>query len=374
MPPKRRILVQAGHADPREPGFERDSGADGEAELVKKIRNRLVAILRQDDRFEPVSMPGKIPNGTRADAAVFLHADGVDDPKPGGFSFGFPDFAVNKKLADLIAAEFTKIPGHPRRRGDNITEDAHKYYGFRLVSSDGPETLVEHGFMSNPSERRWLESHVPQLAHAEYVAICRFFGVAPADGNGARTPAATGATEALTKSSTILAAPRATEAQLRAHLVSHHRAHHSQSVYKDSALANIVRLYVTTSKSIGLDPLVAVSQMNLETGHLTSQASQPPQRNPAGIGITGAPGEGVSFPSWSKAVRAHVGRLAAYAIPKGQGTPAQKALITEALAVRPLPDSKRGVAARLQGLSRNWAADPAYADKIVRIAAEIQAT
>ena len=81
---------------------------------------------------------------------------------------------------------------------------------------------------------------------------------------------------------------------------------------------------------------------------------------------------GVSFPNWKTAVRAHVGRLAAYAIPKGKGTPAQKALIAEALAVRPLPDSKRGVAVRLKGLSRHWATDPKYARKIVRIAGEIQ--
>jgi hypothetical protein len=371
MPPKRRILVQAGHVTPRQPGFQEDSGADGEAALVKKIRDSLVAILRQDGRFEPVPMPGKIPDHTQADAAIFLHADGFEDPKANGFGFGFPDPPVNRKLADLIAAEFMKIPGHPRRRGDNITADAHKYYGFRLVDSDGPETLVEHGFMSNPAERRWLESHVPQLAQAEYNAICRFFKLSPA-GTAARAPAATAPTEALTTSSTLLAPPRATQAQMRNHLISHHKAHHSQSIYKDSAMSNIVRLYFTTAKSIGLDPLVAFAQMELETGHLTSKASQPPQRNPAGIGITGAPGEGLSFPNWTKAVRAHVGRLAAYAIPKGKGTAEQKALIKEALNVRPLGDEKRGVAARLQGLSKNWAADPDYADKIVRVAKEIQ--
>jgi hypothetical protein len=48
-------------------------------------------------------------------------------------------------------------------------------------------------------------------------------------------------------------------------------------------------------------------------------------------------------------------------------------LIAEALAVRPLPPSKRGVAVRLKGLARNWAEDPNYADKIARIAKEIHA-
>ena len=365
-PTKRRILVQAGHNKPLEPGHLSETGAVGEAELVARIQKRLVAILGHDSRFEPLPMPGLIPKGTKADAAVFLHGDGAG-PSATGFSFGFPDAAVNKKLANLIAAEFARIPGHPHRRQDNGTVDAHHYYGFGLVASEGPETLIEHGFLSNPTERLWMQSHVPQLARAEYVAICRFFGLTPAEGVG--TPSG----ETLTPNSTILAAPRADTAQLRRHLIARHHAQNSQSRYKDSTLADIISLYVKTCKSVGIDPLVAVSQMELETGHLTSKASQPPQRNPAGIGITGAPGEGVSFPSWNKAVRAHVGRLAAFALPKGEGTPAQKALIAVALAVRPLPDSKRGSAVRIKGLSHNWATDPKYANKIAKIGKEIHA-
>jgi flagellum-specific peptidoglycan hydrolase FlgJ len=372
MATKRRILVQAGHMRPLDPGHSAQTGARGEADLVARIQKRLVAILEGDNRFDPLPMPGLIPKGTPADAAVFLHADGAANPKASGFSFGFPDPPINKKLADLIADEFTKIPGHPHRRPDNGTEDEHFYYGFNRVSSTGPETLVEHGFVSNPGEMRWMKDHVSDLARAEYNAICRFFGLNPAAGSGARALTATATAEPLTTTSTLLAPPRATQAQMRAHLIARHKAHHSQSIYKDSAMSHIVRLYFRTAKSIGLDPLVAVAQMELETGHLTSRASQPPQRNPAGIGITGAPGEGLSFPNWTKAVRAHVGRLAAYAIPKGKGTPEQKTLITEALNVRPLDDSKRGSAARLQGLSKNWAADPDYADKIVRVAKEIQ--
>jgi Mannosyl-glycoprotein endo-beta-N-acetylglucosaminidase/N-acetylmuramoyl-L-alanine amidase len=370
MATKRRILVQAGHMRPLDPNHSTQTGARGEADLVARIQKKLVSILEGDNRFDPVPMPGLIPKGTPADAAVFLHADGAS-PAATGFSFGFPDHAVNKKLADLIADEFGKIPDHPHRRPDNGTDDEHFYYGFNRVDSAGPETLVEHGFVTNPGEMRWMKDHVSDLARAEYNAICRFFGLAPA-GGGVRTLTGAATAEPLATTSNLLSPPRATQAQLRNHLISHHKAHHSNSVYKDSALSHIVRLYFTTAKSIGLDPLIAVAQMELETGHLTSKASQPPQRNPAGIGITGAPGEGLSFPNWTKAVRAHVGRLAAYAIPKGKGTPQQKALIDEALRVRPLGDEKRGRAVRLQGLSKAWAEDPKYADKIVRIAKEIQ--
>jgi hypothetical protein len=113
--------------------------------------------------------------------------------------------------------------------------------------------------------------------------------------------------------------------------------------------------------------------MVLETGNLTSRWSQPPRRNPAGIGVTGEPGVGISFPSWDAAVRAHVGRLLACAIAKGKGNAVQRALIKEALEVRPLPNNRRGCAPTLAGLAGTWAADKKYSGKIARLANEIRA-
>jgi hypothetical protein len=84
--------------------------------------------------------------------------------------------------------------------------------------------------------------------------------------------------------------------------------------------------------------------------------------------VTGKPGAGVSFPSWKVSVRAHLGRLLAYALPATAGTAAQKALIAEALAFRTLPPDRRGKAPTLRGLAGSWATDPKYADKIVTIA------
>ena len=69
---------------------------------------------------------------------------------------------------------------------------------------------------------------------------------------------------------------------------------------------------------------------------------------------------------------AHVGRLLAYALAKGKETAAQKRLIEEALAWRPLPEPFRGAAPTLAGLAGTWAADRAYARKIARLANEIR--
>ena len=143
--------------------------------------------------------------------------------------------------------------------------------------------------------------------------------------------------------------------------------------YSAGEVREIVRTYVATAKEVGLDPLLVVSQMVLETGNLTSFWSQPPRRNPAGIGVTGEPGKGLSFSSWDKAVRAHIGRLLAYAIPAGEETPAQRRLIDEALAARPLPSNRRGVAPKLSGLAGTWATDTKYAQTIARVANELRA-
>jgi Mannosyl-glycoprotein endo-beta-N-acetylglucosaminidase len=134
----------------------------------------------------------------------------------------------------------------------------------------------------------------------------------------------------------------------------------------------ILGKYADACKSAGLDPLLVVSQMVLETGNLMSFWSQPPRRNPAGIGVTGAPGAGISFSNWDKAVNAHVGRLLAYALAPDKASEAQRNLIDQALKVRPLPEDRRGAAPTLKGLAGSWAMDPKYAHKISGIANEIR--
>jgi hypothetical protein len=419
-----RILVQAGHVAPREPGFEGGTGTIREQELTKALQRRLLALFEADDRFEPVGCPGDVPDGITVDAALYLHGDGADSKAASGYSFGFPVHPVNEKLAGLIDEEFQTIPGHPPHHSDNYTGGLREYYGYKRVSSPGPEVLVEHGFLTNPDEQRWIFKNLDQIATAEYRAVCRYFELAPTghvkklaaaagftvigEKNGERrvikrtlepgravdklkdwgarvitvrqnrTPIQpTGPVEkekprpdgALTPAAALVAAPRATRAQLEAFLLS--GPHGS---YQENAVRNIAHLYDETARAGGLDPLLVVAQLVLETGHLTSEWSQPPRRNPAGIGVTGEPGKGISFPDWKSAVAAHVGRLLAYALPKGTGTDEQKRLVEEALGWRPLPDHLCGAAPTLSGLAGIWAADPEYATKLVRVANEIRGT
>src|SRR5690349_9929824 len=50
-----RVLVQAGHQRPLQPGHEGQTGAPGEAELVARIQRRLVRLLNEDGNFSGIA-------------------------------------------------------------------------------------------------------------------------------------------------------------------------------------------------------------------------------------------------------------------------------------------------------------------------------
>jgi hypothetical protein len=189
---------------------------------------------------------------------------------------------------------------------------------------------------------------------------------------------------------TILAAPRATAEQCIRFLLA--RPHGEYSEHDIGQV--IVPAYFRVASSVGVDPALLIAQLIHETGGLTSWWSQRPRRNPAGIGVTGAATrlarpsgawqyddregiwrEGVAFADWIKdSIPAHVGRMLAYALPAGQGTPIQQALIAKALSYRPLPASYRGAAPTLAGLAGRWAVPGTeYPMKIAQLLMAIQA-
>jgi N-acetylmuramoyl-L-alanine amidase-like protein len=184
----KRILVQAGHNAPREPGFEGGTGTTREIEFTHAMQTRLVAILKADDRFHPIPQPGDLTD-TPCDAALYFHGDGSSSSSSRGRSFGFPIDPVNKKLAALLEKHLSKIPGAPPDHADNYTGGLREYYGYRRISTKGPEVLIEHGFLTNPTEQKWLFSHLAEQATAEYHALCEFFGIPP---KGAVKPARVG--------------------------------------------------------------------------------------------------------------------------------------------------------------------------------------
>lgn len=173
----RKILVQAGHIAPREPGFESGTGTTREQEFTRAVRDRLCKMLEDDGRFDAIPVPGDIPDGIKVDAALFIHGDGSASQTASGFCFGYPAYTVNKTLAGLIADEYAKLPGAPRHGRDNYTPGLREYYGYRRVVTDGPEVLWECGFLTNPKEQAWMFANLDEIAAVGYRSLLRFFGL-----------------------------------------------------------------------------------------------------------------------------------------------------------------------------------------------------
>lgn len=168
----------------------------------------------------------------------------------------------------------------------------------------------------------------------------------------------------LTNDTALLAPPRATQAQCVAVIMAHE--HGEYTAYD---VASIVRSYF--AHAAGLDPLIAIAQCCHETSYLSSHWAARPQRNPAGLGVTGEAGKGLTFVSWEDAARAHIGRLLAYALPSGQGTADQQQLINYALGLRSLPAAYRGSAPTISGLNGRWAPSSTYTKRVLDIAKSI---
>src|SRR3990167_6958244 len=120
MMPKKRLLIQAGHVAPREPGFESGTGTSGEQTLVAAVQSRLGKLLAADARFAVTLCPGNIPDGWKGDLFLALHGDGAADPKASGFSFGYPPGCSEcKRLAGSLSPWSQQNPPDSKRRADN---------------------------------------------------------------------------------------------------------------------------------------------------------------------------------------------------------------------------------------------------------------
>lgn len=161
----------------------------------------------------------------------------------------------------------------------------------------------------------------------------------------------------------LVTAPRASAKRLAMYAECGKRG-----AYEPGAIQQIVGIHVDTCRAAGLDPLLVVSQLILETDNLTSDAARLPRLDPVGIVPPRERGKGRWFSSWADAARAHVGLLLAYALPKGAENGLQRTLVEHALAWRAVPSALRASAPTLDRLPGAWDAEQEYAERIRRIA------
>lgn len=179
---------------------------------------------------------------------------------------------------------------------------------------------------------------------------------------------------AYSEHSPILALPPISAASAAAVIAPHFpETTTDPNAYTRYDIESIVDSVWRVCQPVGVNPLAALAQTIHETAEFTSFWSQRPQRNAAGVGITGkwSPVEppnkdgwkfntqrqrwevGISFKNWKHhSIPAHVGRLLAYVLKVGEETPEQRDLITKALTYRNLPASARGSAPTLRQLGK----------------------
>ncbi len=178
--PRPRVLIQAGHIAPREPGFESGTGTGGEQEFTLMMQAALAALFRADGRFHVDTCPGDIPDGWTGDVFLSLHIDGAGSEASRGFSFGWPEGNGRSaghapRLAYRIAAKFVAL-GHPGgHHADNYTAALRGYYGWSRVNAP-TKLLIEHGFGTNKADRAFMWKNVAKLARATYEATCAHVG------------------------------------------------------------------------------------------------------------------------------------------------------------------------------------------------------
>lgn len=170
------VAVQIGHVNGK-------AGAAYEEATLKMIYPHVVTRLKAAGltvgefdgslQFEPANYQ------YRYDAAVFLHCDS-GTVKSTGFSIGFWEecHPGSKALAHTLKRVYGEVSGL-KFIGFNITAGEHHYYGNRRFASECKCTLIEYGFVSNPSERAFLQSCAKRLGTATADAVIAYLQVGP---------------------------------------------------------------------------------------------------------------------------------------------------------------------------------------------------
>ena len=237
-----------------------------------------------------------------------------------------------------------------------------------LLRWRGLGASVINGHRDDPTTRKTCPGRAINLT-AVRAEVARRLLTAPA-------PAAS---DQYTADSLILHDHRAAARQLATRLANAMLRQPTPRYTRNDVELVIVPAYADLCARVGMDATIPIAQMALETGYLSSDGAARPYRNPAGIGGSGT---AMQFATWADdAIPAHVGRLLAYALPTGTGTPAQQSLIAKALRYRDLPAKVRGSAQTLRQLGQahnpsnlGWAAPGTkYGQSIARIANELGA-
>lgn len=353
-----KVFLDAGHGGA-------DSGAcalglrekDVALDIVLKIKDILVSkglkvdSTRVIDVYVPYQQVGAIANNKKSDIFVSVHCNASKLHNAQGFEVLHHTNSVEgKKLAEDIRQEFLKDRSlYTTDRGLKPRSDLAV-----LNSTKMPAVLVECAFIDNPSDNFILRNKKPEIAQAIANGIFKYLGISENLGNLGKTP--------------ILSKPTATLEQMKAF---------AKLKAPKKELSSLADIYYLKAQVLGINPVMAFSQMCHETGFLYQVKSaagiDASYHNPCGLKISKGGGDFQAsahkkFDTWYDGISAHLDHLALYA--GVDGYPKAKTLD---------PRHFAGIFGRVKyvedlGGAGKWAPSEEYGNKILKIMKEIENT
>lgn len=181
-----RVVIDPGHGAP-DPGArgrmsnEADVNLDVSHELVKVLATfGIIASLtrsgprriHRDNRNLDLSARPGMANRLKADAFISIHCNGAVAPEANGFEiYTTPGQNRSDILATAIFKSWSKAFPAQRKRTDYRDNDPDKEANLKVLrEAQCPAVLIELGFITNPTEERFLvdrhNQHVMAMAIA----------------------------------------------------------------------------------------------------------------------------------------------------------------------------------------------------------------
>lgn len=190
-----RVGLQVGHWRsedlPDELAILRDqrgasAGGRHEVDVNLDVAQRVAEILSAYGVTVDI-LPATVPPGYRADAFVAVHCDANNNPGMAGYKLTrYQDSAVPARADELVAtvgASYAAVTGLPP--DNHVTRAMLWYYAFNsqdfrhAIDPRTPATIVELGFLTNPSDRSLLTEQTDRVARGLAEGLLRFLAAPP---------------------------------------------------------------------------------------------------------------------------------------------------------------------------------------------------
>lgn len=170
------MVVQRGHV-PRTTGA---TGGPGEQAMARRIAERIRLYVERIDGWTVRIIDADEPASRYVgDAFVALHGDASASPQAAGASVGWRT-PEGQALGQAWKDCYRRFGWPGGFRNDNYTANLAGYYGTRhaVAQRNSRAVIVEHGFLTNPDERRWIDSDAGTEAAAR-AAVAAVTGIDP---------------------------------------------------------------------------------------------------------------------------------------------------------------------------------------------------